>query len=202
MQWKEPTGGGGWKSPETGNWPAVCIRIIDVGTHETEFEGEKKRLRKSMIVWELPGQLDDDGKPMTISNTYTASLGDKAKLRAHLESWRGRPFTPEELKGFEAKNLLGKPCLLNLIEVKGQKGPKVVVASIGTLPKGMPAPPAPTHDCYLYSVDEHDPDVWGKLSDGIKNWIGRSLEHQTDPPNFAVPSPALVKAYDADEIPF
>lgn len=201
MQWKESSSESSWKNPETGNWPAVCIRIIDVGTHEAEYEGRKKQLRKSMIVWELPGQLDDEGKPMVISNTYTASLGDKAKLRAHLESWRGRPFTPEELQGFDAKNILRKPCLLNLIEVQRQKGPKVVVTSVSAIPKGMPAPPAPVNDSYLYSIDEHDPAVWDKLSDGIKAWIGRSIEHQSGAVSAPQSQPAA-PSYSADEIPF
>ena len=204
MQWREPDNKSTWKSPETGNWTATCIRVIDLGTQVNDYEesnGKKKQRRQCLIVWELPDQLDDDGRPMTISNVYTASLGELATLRAHLESWRGRAFTPEELKGFDSKNIIGKSCLLNLIEVQKKKGPRVVVTSISALPKGMPAPPAPVNDSYSYSVDEHDPAVWDKLSDGIKAWIGRSVQHQSGTVSVPQSQPAA-PSYSADEIPF
>lgn len=162
-----------WVEPEIGNEAAICIRIIDLGTQMKEYQGKQSWKRQAMIVWELPGQLDGDGKPLTISKFYTASLGDKANLRHDLENWRGRPFTPEELKGFEQKNILGKPCLLNLIQ--NDKG-KVVVGSVSAIPKGFTVPPQAVHECFIYSLDEHDEAIWDKLSDGIKGLIMKSKE--------------------------
>lgn len=175
MQWSarsEST----WKQPETGNWPATCIRIIDLGTQERTYQDKTSYRRQSLIIWEIDGQVDDQGQPITISKAYTASLGEKANLRKDLESWRGRPFTSDELAGFDVKNLLGKSCLLNLIKVQGQKGEKVVIATISALPKGMSAPNAPVHTQYIYSLDDHDQATWDTLSDGIKGWINRSQE--------------------------
>jgi hypothetical protein len=205
MKWSAPDNAG-WTEPETGNCTAICIRIIDLGTQENDYQGKVNLRRQSLIVWELPDQLDGEGKPLTISKAYTSSLGDKATLRKHLESWRGRAFTAEELAGFEAKNLLGKSCLLNLVTVQGQKGEKVVISAISPLPKGMPAPKTAFHEPFIYSLDDHDPAIWDKLSDGIKRWIGRSEEHKNSGPS-AAPAAAAASASwgtssNADDIPF
>lgn len=189
-----------WKQPETGNWPATCIRIIDLGTQEREYQGKTSYRRQSLIIWEIDGQVDDQGQPITISKAYTASLGEKANLRKDLESWRGRPFTSDELAGFDVKNLLGKSCLLNLIKVQGQKGEKVVIATISALPKGMSAPNAPVHAQYIYSLDDHDQAIWDTLSDGIKGWINRSQERSQSQ---LAPSVApTAKVVNDDDIPF
>lgn len=199
MQWSAKSEST-WKQPETGNWPATCIRIIDLGTQEREYQGKTSYRRQSLIIWEIDGQVDDQGQPITISKAYTASLGEKANLRKDLESWRGRPFTSDELAGFDVKNLLGKSCLLNLIKVQGQKGEKVVIATISALPKGMSAPNAPVHTQYIYSLDDHDQATWDTLSDGIKGWINRSQERSQSQ---LAPSVApTAKVVNDDDIPF
>ena len=199
MQWSAKSEST-WKQPETGNWPATCIRIINLGTQEREYQGKTSYRRQSLIIWEIDGQVDDQGQPITISKAYTASLGEKANLRKDLESWRGRPFTADELAGFDVKNLLGKSCLLNLIKVQGQKGEKVVIATISALPKGMPAPNAPVHTQYIYSLDDHDQAIWDTLSDGIKGWINRSQERSQSQ---LAPSVApTAKVVNDDDIPF
>lgn len=200
MKWSASDNSGSWPQPETGNWTAICIRIIDLGTQENEYQGKVNLRRQSLIVWELPDQLDSEGKPLTISKAYTSSLGDKATLRKHLASWRGRDFTAEELAGFDPKNLLGKSCLLNLVTVQGQKGEKVVIATISALPKGMSAPNAPVHTQYIYSLDDHDQAIWDTLSDGIKGWINRSQERSQSQ---LAPSVApTAKVVNDDDIPF
>lgn len=198
MEWKANESK--WKQPEVGNWPATCIRIIDLGTQQREYQGDISYRRQSLIVWEIDGQADDNGQPITISKAYTASLGEKANLRKDLESWRGRPFTPSELAGFDVKNLLGKTCLLNLIKVQGQKGEKVVISAVGALPKGMPAPAAPVHTQYIYSLDNHDQSIWNELSDGLKGWINRSRE-RTQSEQSADSTPSRSTVTD-DDIPF
>lgn len=200
MKWTAGTAGT-WTQPETGSWTGICIRVIDVGTHEKQFKGKIKMVRMSQIVWEIPDQLDSENNPLTISKSYTASLAEKANLRKDLEAWRGRPFTPDELGGFEVSNIIGKPCLLNLVTVQGQKGERVVVAGISPLPKGMPAPPKTTyHSRFVYSLDEHDPKVWNQLSERMQDWINRSEERQSTPK--AIDPAGVASNMTDDEIPF
>jgi len=58
-----------------------------------------------MFKFEVHGEDDQGnplvtskGEPMSISKNYTASLSDMATLREDLKNWRGRDFTPEELR--------------------------------------------------------------------------------------------------------
>lgn len=164
-----------WVEPEPGNEPAICIRVIELGTQKKEFKGKESWKRQCMIQWELPDQTDLEGRPLIISKFYTSSLSDKANLRLDLQNWRGRPFTPDELEGFEQKNVLGKPCMLNLI--RGENG-RIKVGSISPLSRNHPEIGEPVNDTYIYDIDEHDEDVWDRLSDGIKALISKSRERQ------------------------
>jgi hypothetical protein len=66
------------------------------------------------------------GKRFTVNEFFTKSLSPKGRLRPALESWRGRPFTKEELSGFDIEKLVGANCLLNIGENK--KGRAIVLA--------------------------------------------------------------------------
>jgi hypothetical protein len=69
---------------------------------------------------------------------YTASLFEKANLRKHLESWRGRKFTDDELKEFELENLIEANCQIQVIHNIGNNG--IVYANVQAivpLAKGM-----------------------------------------------------------------
>jgi hypothetical protein len=178
MNWKD-NGGGDWVRPKPGNTVATCIRVIDIGTSENVYEGRVTSRRQSIIVWELPNQLDEKGLPLTVSKFYTASLGEKANLRKDLESWRGRKFTAKELEGFNVANIIGKPCLLNLIESEGEKGIRIKVMTVSSLPAEMPASPKPKHSTYIYDVENHDPEVWEQLSSKIQERISACDERKT-----------------------
>lgn len=121
----------------TGMQQAVCAMVCDIGTHEGEYQGKPNTRHQVIVIWELDEKKtegDFAGQPFQVSKFYTTSLGEKANLRKDLESWRGQPFTPEELKGFDLENLVGANCFLNLI----QDGEKVKISAITPLPKNMP----------------------------------------------------------------
>lgn len=141
MRWSD-NGGGDFEQAPAGTHVARCIRLIDIGTQFGEFQGKPNALRKVVVTWELPNELmtegDFAGKPFLVNKWYTASLGEKANLRKDLVNWRGREFTDDELKGFEAKKILGTTCMLSL--TPNDKG-KVRVTGVMKLPKGSEAPP-------------------------------------------------------------
>jgi len=193
-----------WQQPETGNQVARCVRVIELGTQKKEYQGETSWKRQTLIVWELPNNLiaegDYAGEPFLISKFYTASLNEKANLRHDLESWRGRAFTPEELVAFDQRNILGKPCMLNLIERDG----KVRIGSVSAIPKGLPVPPQ-VNESLFYDIDLHNEDVFAKLSDGIKKIIQQSREWQAAKATVeaaAVETAAVGTAEGDDLIPF
>lgn len=161
-----------FENPEPGTYPAVCIRIIDMGTQETEWQGEKKKAHKVKIVWEL-SELMSDGRPFIAMRDFTVSLHEKSTLRKFLAGWRGRDFTDEELRGFEAKNLLGKGCLLSLVA----KGDYINVDTASKLPKGMEAP-KPQNPLVMFSLSEFQRDVYEQLSPKLQEKIANSPEYR------------------------
>jgi hypothetical protein len=163
-----------------GAYPARCTRIIDLGTQETTFQGEVKHVRQVMLSFEsseLMTEGEKAGQPFIVAQTFTASLGEKAKLRKYLEGWRGRKFTKAEAEGgWDLKSVLGKPALLQIVHSEGER----VYANIQTimqLPSGMTAPPA-VGELLSLSLASFDQSVYDKLGDKLKERIAKSPEFQ------------------------
>ncbi len=179
MQFKD-SGGGDFEQPPIGTHVARCVKMIDIGTQKGEYQGKATYKRQVIIGWELPNELmttgEFAGKPFGVSKFYTASLSEKANLRADLKNWRGRDFTEEELAGFDAKNILGKPCMLSLTE--SDKG-RIRVTGVMALPKGTEVPDQINPTLY-FSLErgEFNKEVFESLSDGYKKMIMVSPEYQ------------------------
>jgi hypothetical protein len=100
-----------YKLPPEGDYAAVCVDFFSLGLQETQF-GPKEQLR---IQWELELK-QDDGKPWIVGKTFTSSLSKKAKLRATLESWRGKSFTDEEARqDLNATKFVGVGCRIDIM---------------------------------------------------------------------------------------
>jgi hypothetical protein len=118
-----------------GAWSAVCCDVVDLGVLKVSFGGKEKKQHKIYISWQIE-EVMADNKPFLATKRYTLSLHEKSGLRKDLESWRGRPFSPEELEGFDLEKLIGVPCMLSVVE--NRKDGKVYgnVTSIMRLRKG------------------------------------------------------------------
>ena len=205
MKWADS--GGDFEQVEPGSYAAVCYKIVDIGTQEGEYQGVKNARRQVIIGWELDELMttgERAGKPFVVSKFYTQSLGEKANLRHDLAGWRGRDFTPEELAGFDAKNILGKSCMLSLTLT--DKG-KIKVSGVSKLPKGMTAP-AQVNPTLFLSLEPNDYDraAFDAQTDKMKAMIMASPEWQAlqksqgKPSNFAdMPDDIPFDDYD---IPF
>lgn len=194
------------------NHVACCFKLIDLGTQKVEWQGTEKLQRKVLIGWELTNEMMADGRPFVISNRYTFSTYERAKFRQHLESWRGKAFDDEKDFGndgaFDAKNLLGVGCLLNVVHAKSKDGSKTYanVAGIAPIPKGT-TPPVPINDQIYFSLDEPDQDVYDSLPDWVQEVISKSPEFEalTQPvtdEKAAEPTTTETPAPPDDEIPF
>lgn len=177
MKWSDQ-GGGDFEQPPVGTHVARCVKLIDIGTQRGEYQGKATMKRQVIVGFELPNELmqegDYAGKPFSVSRFYTASLGEKANLRKDLANWRGRDFTEDELRGFDSKNILGKPCMLSL--TPNDKG-KVRITGVMALPKGTPVPEQINPTVYLsLEPEEFNPEVFEALSEGYKKLIKASPE--------------------------
>ena len=108
------TGGGDYQPVPQGTHDAVCYKIVDAGTSMNEYQGEVKKQHSVFIFWELPSCRTEDDRPMSIFHKYTLSLHERSALRAHLQNWRNKPFTEEELKGFDITKILGVSCKISV----------------------------------------------------------------------------------------
>lgn len=178
---KENGNGPGIPPIDPGLYHAVCVSIFDLGTQKGgDFGKGVKMQRKAYVEWEIPDEridLEVDGKTVNVPRKqrqkYTLSLSDKATLRKHLDAWRGRPFTPEELEGFDVLKLIGANCLLNLIHKQAEDGSGKIyanIASISPLMKGTPKR-APESKTVFFSFDD------GVLpGDDVPGWIRKIME--------------------------
>lgn len=99
--------GGSFTPAPEGVHDAVCVDVVDLGIIDGMW-GAQPKIR---LAWELEETMPD-GRRYIASKRYTPSLHEKATLAKDLRSWRGRPFTAEELAGFELDNVIGAPCKL------------------------------------------------------------------------------------------
>lgn len=118
---------------------AVCVDIIDLGLVDTEFDKKKQQKHMVNLVWQINEINEETRRRFTVRRRFTASLHEKATLRAVLESWRGRPFTNDELKGFDLDKVLLANALVNIVHHTANDGRVYAnVAAVMPLPKGVP----------------------------------------------------------------
>jgi hypothetical protein len=181
--------GNAFKRVPQGVWIGRCIKVIDLGTQRVEFQGDVKMQHKLQITWEVLGEdeygvplvVEQDGSevPMSISKRYTLSLHEKARLRADLEAWRGKPFQPEELKGFDVSKLLGAYCMVNVVESETNGKTYSNISSITPLPRELAKlKPASSTPLQSFDVDQPDMAVFEGFHDKLKETIQSSVEWQ------------------------
>lgn len=185
-----------------GSYAAVCNMLVDLGMQYNE--AYKNSSRKVLIGWELPEEtIEINGElvPRTISQRYTASLNEKSVLRRDLAAWRGRDFTPAELEEFNLRNIVGAPCLVQIIhrEYNGKKYANV--ASIMSLPKGM-AKPQLSEPPLVYDIDEDDPAIVNTFPAWIKETIIKSESYQERINPAAGEAQGFTELEDEGDLPF
>lgn len=97
---------------------AVCIDVVDLGIQKTQY-GDQVKIEVRWVIEEVDPK---SGKQHMVLRRFTPSLHKKANLRGVLESWRGRKFTDEELKGFDIEKLIGANCQLQVCHNMSSEG--------------------------------------------------------------------------------
>lgn len=175
----ESGGGGNFSILEEGSYAAVCYMLVDIGLQKNETYGNSSN--KVIVGWEIPDEkieINGEEQSRVFSTRYTASLNEKSILRRDLAAWRGRDFTPAELAEFNLRNIVGVPCLIQIIHKKANNGKTYAnLASVMRLPKGMAAPKA-TLEPIVYDIDESDPGDVEKLPKWIAEQVRASETYQ------------------------
>lgn len=172
------TGGGNYDPVPEGSHIAICDMFVDLGLQDSRF-GAKPKI---YLRWQIPNlviEYEKDGvktqAPMTVGATYTLSLAEKSNLRPMLQSWRGRAFTPEELKKFDVATVLGKPCMITVTHDPKEGGG--VYANVGVVAKLPPGVPEPVlaGETLIY-----DADNLGTF-DKLRPWIQDKIKNAAKP---------------------
>lgn len=198
--------GGGKKFPpmESGMYVARCVQMFQIGTITEIINGESKTHHKVRIGFEFPTEQEvfneEKGKqPYALSKDYTLSMHEKATLRNHLETWRGKKFTEEEAKLFDITKLIGAPCTINVIHKVSNNGQTYAeIGSISPLMKGTLCPEQ-INPTQILSYDNFDWNLFESLPQFIKDKIRSSQEFKALPAQ-SVPQGSEVA--DSDELPF
>jgi hypothetical protein len=169
--------------------------VVDLGVQPSPG-GQFAPKRTVVLRFQIPEirvEITKDGEtkslPAVISRTVGLSLNEKSTLYALLTSWRGRAFTPEELKKFDLSKICGKPAFVNITHsVKGDRT-YANLTSIMPLPKAIPAP-VMEGEALVYSTDAPDPAIFLQLPTWMQDKIAARI---VDAPK-AAPKPAAAPA--------
>lgn len=138
-----------------GQYRAVCCDVIDLGQVESRFENKVKMKHKCRVVFQTEAKMED-GRPFLLYGAkLTVTLNEKGALRPFLESWRGKAFTADELKGVDLENLLGINAVVQVVHnVVGDR----TYANISAIMKPMKGmEPLSVHDYVRFK--DRDPNA-------------------------------------------
>jgi hypothetical protein len=179
MGFKAPASGGStektkFENPETGNYPARCIAVVDMGTKDNTWEGVTKKKREMILIFEL-NELMQDGRPFVSNWWNTLSLAPGSNLTAILESWRGKKFeSDKEREAFDMSAVLDMPCQVSLVE---SKTGNISVGKHGVAPlmKGYELP-ARVNPLVDFGIDDIGTESW----DNLYPWLQVQIIEKSD----------------------
>lgn len=203
------TGGGRDFEPiPAGGAAAVCDMMVDLGMQDGGTYGPKHKVYIRFQVPEHRIQFEKDGQqfdlPAVVGVTFTLSLSEKSNLRPFLESWRGKKFTAEEVRGFDITKVAGAPAYLNIVHEDGigKNAGKTFanIASIMPLPKGMPVPTIEGGAAPIV-YDADNPGAYNDLPKWLQEKVDGQIKDEPQPRG-GRPQPAAFDPDLDDDVPF
>lgn len=185
-----------------GTFASVCVDVIDLGERVEKWQDEEKLSYKIALVFDAGEKNPETGDSFLIHPEFTASMNERASLRAFLESWRGRGYTKDEAHtGIPVDKLVGAKALITVEhKVSGAGRTYAKVRGVSPLPKVMPAP-----DVNGYKR----PDFWAQRKEEYARAVALWKEmHASRQPLAQAPIegmdeyPAALRDEDPDGIPF
>lgn len=171
MSLKGKVSSGDYELCPAGNHIGRCIRIIDIGTIESNFQGKSLWQHKIKLGFELPLEKMEDDRPFSVWSELTLTMSEKGHLRPLLEGWRGKNFNDEEAEEFDILKLLNKTCMINVVHNEGYAN----IKSIAQIPKGTRCPD-PINEVYGFELSNFNQNIFEKLTEKTREKIMRSKE--------------------------
>jgi len=165
-----------------GNYPAVCVAVIDLGTQELRWEDSINFKRRVRVTFEIPGERrtwEFDGEqhegPSFIGKEFTLSLHKNATLRRYLKTWGQLSLVEGSEDGIS--EVLGAPALVTVQHEEGRDEPYASLAAVTPMPEGMEVPKTST-EWLEFSLSQYDQEVFDAQPVWIREKIERSPEGQ------------------------
>lgn len=159
---------------EGGVYTSISSAMVDLGLQKSEKF--KTTQRKFMLIWTIQGEeveINGEKQARQISKEYSFSLNEKSTLRKDLQSWRGKVFTDEELRGFNLLNVLNVACQLQIILEEKNGKQYNNIAGIMSLPKGTKI--SPLDDVYYFDIENIETwSNWGRITKWIQERIKKA----------------------------
>ena len=153
---------------------ARCYKMIHVGTRSYEYNGDPKTKNSIWFYFELPTEMrtfdkDKGEQPLSINIEYNLTFYEAAKLFQHVNSWRGKTLTPQEIDDFEIDSLIGEPCMLSVIHNVSPKNGKTYanITAVSAMPKGIEAPEQ-INESFIW---DYDTNFSIEAFNNLPNWI-------------------------------
>ena len=160
--------------PEPGVYPARVVRIIELGSVETDF-GTKFKIQ---LVYELIGEFfeNEEGEefPQTVFRNYNKSLGKSSDMGKDVRAITGIDFDADE--EYELDDLLDSPCQVEVVH--SEDGKYANVNKVIGPPKGGKIGRAVSELKSLYLDENFDEDVYESLHSNLQKKIAESPEYQ------------------------
>ncbi len=177
---------------KAGSHVGIAYSLIMLGTHEEEWEGTEKKSIKMFLSFELPNlrkvfKEGEPEKPMSISTYVNLSMYSQSKLRGWIHNIIGVTLTDKEADSFDVMQILGKPCLLNVIHKLSKKSGKMKtnIEGVAQMIEGMPVPvqfnPNRVVNLFENLGGKWDEEVYKGLPEFIRKDIDASLERNKKP---------------------
>ena len=160
-----------------GSHDAVCCTIVDLGTQITAY-GVKRQL---YLAWELPQELNSNGKPFVVGKFYTLTGDARGTLRQDLESWLGRVFDQGEIEEIDLlTELIGRTGTLGLVHNTTQNGQtRAQVTSIMLPRRGTAERIATVNAPITFGIEDGlDRNAYDALPEWLRNIVAKSPEYQ------------------------
>jgi len=166
--------GGNFKPVPEGQHLGICDMMVDLGMQDGGQYGPK---HKVYIRFQIPGERvtgEWDGeaydRPAVTGIQLTLSLGKNSAMRPFLESWRGKKFTSEEVRGFDIVNVAGKAAYLNIVHDEKDGKTYANIQSIMPVPPGM-SPPQLEGEVIV-----HDPEAGVDNYEKLPKWLQDKID--------------------------
>ena len=186
MKFPARQSGSDFKICPAGVHVGICNMVADLGFQEQRgrYGGTKREVYIRFEIPELPISYTKDGKeisgPMSLGRRFTASMSEKANLRAFVEGLFSKKCPSQRAADdFDVSSILGRQCLLTIVHEEGREKPYAKIMSASPLPQAMATMYRQHNASINFSLDEPDDAQFNALPEWLRETINTRIEAPT-----------------------